>query len=389
MRKLIYSLIASFMFVAPIWYWLATWWGVTLDRPPSFRRFVYIYSNDNTIVIITGVNVVLYLLAMWKILTLKSTMGNGAVKTGTKGGVGNGNGGNSAVNPILNLHGNANGTDMNRWESLYGEKAKARMNTPASGATATAMPTTAAATMPQAQAQSQTQAQAQVASVQDSQPVADVAGARGNAVPTPNVAGDAKKDNVVDIAPVTANDVYKIQIKNMLADGGYETIGSCVIKGTEIDFVAVAESDTLVLGVIDCEYGEIIANDTVPLSDEPEMWYTSERKYNSPVWEVRKAADEAKRMIDSVLPKDNAVSVVPIVVVPSATIMNYDDVKNVWEKLGVRVARFMNKTELPDLLEALPDKAETTVLESYKTFAVTLLKYFKGKSGVKTKRNVG
>ena len=103
----------------------------------------------------------------------------------------------------------------------------------------------------------------------------------------------------------------------------------------------------------------------------------------------KSVATEVKRMIDEVLPNDNGIDVIPVVVIPNATVINVDEVMNNWEDLGVIVARFMNKTELPDLLDVLPDKEGVDVLDSYRTFAQTLMKYFKGKEKGKTKKVVG
>ena len=401
-RKIIYSLIASVMFVAPIWYWLSTWWGLSISRPPSLRRMVYIYSNDRTIVTITAINLVLYLLAMWKILTLRSgNRGNKVVISGANNAVGgaNGNGnGNTPVVPQVVQNGSA--TDISRWEALYGNGNKSSVqptqqksnpqSTVAVAKGANAVGQTQSVRQTQQTTQSQVQQMPQTrmpdmraSSQQQVQATAQSVSSEQRMSRTMQNAGDSK---VVSIAPVTANDVYRIQIKNMLADGGYESLGDCVVNGVAVEFIAVAESDTFVVGFIDSEYGEIVANDVAPIGEEPSVWYSGEHRYNSPVWEAKNVATAVKKMIDEVLPNDNGIEVVPVVVVPNATITNAGDVSDVWQEIGVNVVRFMNRTELPDLMDVLPDKSGTDVLDSYKTFAVTLMKYFKGKSGGKVRK---
>ena len=86
------------------------------------------------------------------------------------------------------------------------------------------------------------------------------------------------------------------------------------------------------------------------------------------------------KMINEVLPEDNGIIIKPVVVIPAANVSNQIDIEAKWEELGVSVVRFLNHSNLPDLVDVLPDKRGTELLESYKNFVSTLMKYFDQKA---------
>ena len=108
--------------------------------------------------------------------------------------------------------------------------------------------------------------------------------------------------------------------------------------------------------------------------------FTNEKKYISPVWEVKNASNAILKMINEVLPEDNGIIIKPVVVIPAANVSNQIDIEAKWEELGVSVVRFLNHSKLPDLVDVLPDKRGTELLESYKNFVSTLMKYFDQKA---------
>ena len=156
-------------------------------------------------------------------------------------------------------------------------------------------------------------------------------------------------------------------------------MGDIYINGVQVDFISIADSDTLLLGKIISGASDIIANETQTDSNTPPSWFTNDEKYPSPVWEIKTATTEFVKMINEVLPEDNGIVVKSLVVIPNANIVNRDDMEPKWKELDVDVVRVLNQTNLPNILDVVPDKTNTEVLESYKKFVETLIKYFSQK----------
>jgi hypothetical protein len=211
------------------------------------------------------------------------------------------------------------------------------------------------------------------AAIPKTPPAAATAAAQAPAAPI------AEAD-VINFMNDNMRDVFINRINEELEENGYQALGGASIDGISIDFAGIAESDTIVLGILNLRHGDIIANETPTSPELAPSWYTAEQKYDSPVWEVRTAAAAAAAMINEVLPEDNDIKVVPVVVIPNATVANKADIEKKWEEAGVAVVRFMNYSDLPDLAQALPDKKGTEVLPSFRKFAETLVKYFAQKA---------
>ena len=344
-KKVLYLSIITIILLAPIIYWLNNWWGVSFSGFFSFDRIKYIYSQDDFLLIVTVLNFILYGLAVYKIFTAKSNVKNK-----------NNNEENAPAeeNKIPYMLGNSN-SDVN-WESLYGEnKVENNSNNQDEENKAPPIPK---------------------APIQTSSNEENVSINTNTSVPN-----EVKENNVVSMGnQVMANDVYRRQIADHLEDYGYTFMGNHIIDKYEIDFIEIAESDTLVVGIINSEYGDIIANETSTSEDIPPSWFTNEKKYISPVWEVKNASNAILKMINEVLPEDNGIIIKPVVVIPAANVSNQIDIEAKWEELGVSVVRFLNHSKLPDLVDVLPDKRGTELLESYKNFVSTLMKYFDQKA---------
>jgi hypothetical protein len=184
-------------------------------------------------------------------------------------------------------------------------------------------------------------------------------------------------------------DVYKAKIGDLLINKGYENLGEASIDGVDVDFVGIADSDTLVLGILNMRYGDIIANETPTNPSVPPSWFTNEKKYNSPVWEAKAAVASVEKMVGEVLPGDSGISVKGIVVIPNASVVNKIDIEKKWEEQDIAVTKFLNYSDLPELDMAIPDKTGTEVLPSYRKFAETLMRYFNQKAKSKPTRKAG
>jgi hypothetical protein len=186
-------------------------------------------------------------------------------------------------------------------------------------------------------------------------------------------------DNILKMPPLQESEVYNTLVEKTLVEIGYTNMGDIYINGVQVDFISIADSDTLLLGKIISGASDIIANETQTASNTPPSWFTNDEKYPSPVWEIKTATTEFVKMINEVLPEDNGIVVKSLVVIPNANIVNRDDMEPKWKELDVDVVRVLNQTNLPNILDVVPDKTNTEVLESYKKFVETLIKYFSQK----------
>ena len=376
-KKLLYFIIITAVLVSPIMYWMNSWWGVKFNKIPSIGVLLYVYSQDKFLLIVSCINLALYLIAIAKIFTMK-------IKEKSKNNDANPDTQEDENSPsFLN---NTAQSDIARWENLYGNKVNtsvATNNVPANQSNVQPSDTVntnevqntnenIADTM-----ENKTQISIQTST--QTQPQPSVQQSLSN-----------EQNNVVNIPEVvSARDVYKNMIGDIMIDNGYENIGAQVIANTDVDFVAIAESDTMVLGLITTESGDIIANEISNSGDEAPSWFTNEHKFTSPVWEIKNVTNMVQNMINEVLPEDNGIILKPIVVIPNAIVSNFEDIKAKWEEIGVDVVRFMNHSDLPNLTDVLPDKKGTEVLESYKNFTNTLMKYFNQKAKRTPVKKVG
>ncbi|MDR1476583.1 MAG: hypothetical protein LBI17_00450 [Rickettsiales bacterium] len=361
-KKPIYIFLLTLVFIAPVLYWLRSRWGVAL-APGQMAKIALAYSRDRFLLFSSIMNVALYIFCLVKIAQSQDEAPSPAAAVP------------STPTPSFiatTKSGQINPNDE-KWKSAYSGNPKPR-----------------AAPVPQTQ-QSATAATATPANGnaahEDAAPAFEAPAAdAATGQPAPPAEPNAE---VISIANKITRDVFIGRINDEMAENGYEAMGSAVIDGVNIDFVGIAESDTLVLGILNERAGDIIANETSTSPASAPSWFTSEQKYDSPVWEARNAAAAAGAMIREVLPDDSGISVVPAVVIPNAAVVNMADMEKKWEEAGVIVARFMNYSDLPDFVSSLPDKRGTEVLPSYRKFVETLLKYFAQKAKSAPMRKTG
>ena len=186
---------------------------------------------------------------------------------------------------------------------------------------------------------------------------------------------EAPVENPV-IADVAMRAFYRVKIHDALAERAYKNLGEATIEGAEIDFVAIADSDVLALGIIDPTNGTISAG-----ADD---WYAeSGKRYASPITAAARAVAAAKSMIEETMGSDNGIKLLGLVVVPNGKIANQSDLAGLEKGTGVRVTRFMNHTKLPDIMRILPGRKGTEILSNYEDFVRAMLDYFESKTGKK------
>ncbi len=362
-KKLLYFVIITGILLGPIVYWLNSLWGLKFNNLFSFGMLRYILSRDKFLLVVTSVNSTLYLIALIKIFTMKGKETVGETVQNKK---------DPSMPSFLN---NTSQEDIQKWENLYSSSQSVTLTIE-----------------PEFKPEISVEVKPETQDVKVDTPPENINFEQPTQVSI-NTISDHKNnsnDNVVNMPDtVTALDVYRNMINDILVDTGYTNIGPQVIANTDVDFVSIAESDTLIIGIITTETGDIIANEISNSGTDAPSWFTKEHKFTSTVWEIKNVSNMIQNMINEVLPEDNGIIIKPIVVIPGATVSNFADIKAKWEEIGVDVVRFMNHSDLPNLVDILPDKKGTEVLESYKNFVNTLMKYFNQKSKKKVVKKVG
>ena len=171
------------------------------------------------------------------------------------------------------------------------------------------------------------------------------------------------------LADEIVRSTLNMEISDALVMRGYDVFGERDIGSWHADFIAIGESDTLIVGAIVATPGELVANETQPGENGVPSWYAGARRRESPVWHAARAAEAVRALISTTLPEDNGVEVMPVAVSLGA-ISNYADMENAWREAGVTVLQSVS-----ELAAAVPDKTGTEVLGSYRTYVESALAY--------------
>ena len=350
-KKLSYIFLITLILVLPIIYWLNFKWGIKFSAI-DIKKLRFAFMRDKFLFFATLCNSGLYVFVVYKIINSNVVENNGNNNTKIP---------EKQINTVPNAimlsastgSGQINPNDK-KWQDMYkgnGEDGEVVVKE-----------------APQAPI-----AKENISKPEDNKIITEE-------IPQPQQPVlEENQDNIINIPPLEPEDVINVQVERALAEIGYENMGDIYINGVYVDFVSIAESDTLVIGKINAKGGNIIANETPTTPNTPPSWFTNEEKYPSPVWEVKNASNEFVKMINEVLPEDNGIIVKSVVVIPSATVVNQDDIEPKWKELDVDVVKLSGKSNLPNIVSVLPDKKDTEVLESYKKFVQTLMKYFSQK----------
>mgnify|MGYP004512300851 CR=1 FL=1 len=136
-------------------------------------------------------------------------------------------------------------------------------------------------------------------------------------------------------------------IMDILRSAGYRLISDAKIAGKKIDFAAVAANHIL-LCLIDSESGDWLA-DEERFNDEEPLWFSESNHRISPVRIVLNARDALAPMLTG---DARGMEIKPMVVIRQGTIINAEDMFEVWNGLNVTVCRYEDGG--PDEITALP-----------------------------------
>lgn len=123
-------------------------------------------------------------------------------------------------------------------------------------------------------------------------------------------------------------------VLDILQSAGYRLISDAKIAGKKIDFVAVA-ADHILLCLIDSESGDWLA-DEERFNDEEPLWFSESNHRISPVRVVLNARDSLSPQLSG---SARGMVIKAMVVIRQGTIINAEDMFEVWNGLNVTVCR--------------------------------------------------
>lgn len=148
---------------------------------------------------------------------------------------------------------------------------------------------------------------------------------------------EPKRESRPAPAPSHSSSASGGSISEILSKAGYRLISDVKISGKTVDYVGVAD-DHLLLCLVDSEAGDWLA-DEERFNDEEPLWFSESNHRISPVRVILNARDA---LLPKLTGKARGLDVRPMVVVKQGTIINAEDMFEVWEGLHVSVCRFQD-----------------------------------------------
>lgn len=124
-------------------------------------------------------------------------------------------------------------------------------------------------------------------------------------------------------------------IEDILLSAGYKLIQNAKISGKPVDYIGVSE-DHILLCLVDSEHGDWLA-DEERFNDEEPLWFSESNHRISPVRIILNARDALMPQLSG---KARGMEIKPMVIVKQGTIINAEDMFEVWDGLNVSVCRF-------------------------------------------------
>lgn len=141
-------------------------------------------------------------------------------------------------------------------------------------------------------------------------------------------------------------------IMDILRSAGYRLISDAKIAGKKVDFVAVSAGHIL-LALVDSETGDWLA-DEERFNDEEPLWFSESNHRISPVRLILNARDSLQPMLTG---QARGMEIKPMVIVRQGTIINAEDMFEVWSGLNVTVCRFEDGG--PEEIALLPNSVKS------------------------------
>lgn len=155
-------------------------------------------------------------------------------------------------------------------------------------------------------------------------------------------------------------------VLDILVQRGYDVISSPIIKKTKLDYIAVSKNQ-LILCLVDKEVGEWLA-DEEKFNDEEPLWFSESSHRISPVRKV----DLARDILNSKLALgDFNFEIVSYVIIQSGSIINAEDMIDIWYEMDINVTR-INRGEPKEIrlfsktIEPCEEKVDSSTFEKLK-----------------------
>ena len=155
-------------------------------------------------------------------------------------------------------------------------------------------------------------------------------------------------------------------VLDILMQKGYEIISSPIIKKTKLDYIAVSKNQIL-LCLVDKEVGEWLA-DEEKFNDEEPLWFSESSHRISPVRKVDIARDVLKSKLAI---GDFNFEIVSYVIIQSGSIINAEDMFDIWNEMDINVTR-INRGEPKEIrlfsksIEPCEEKVDPSTFEKLK-----------------------
>ena len=139
-------------------------------------------------------------------------------------------------------------------------------------------------------------------------------------------------------------------VSDVLRSAGYRLIQNVSVGTQKIDFVGVA-ANKLLLCLVDSESGDWLA-DEERFNDEEPLWFSESNHRVSPVRLTLNARDALSPKLTGRL---HDLKIEPMVVISKGTIINAEDMLDVWSNLHITVCRFESgaPNEIKSLTESV------------------------------------
>jgi hypothetical protein len=164
----------------------------------------------------------------------------------------------------------------------------------------------------------------------------------------------------------------KSKIKNLMAQSGLITKEIEQVDKLKLDFCAIGSNDVLLLGIM-CNENGIVAGE-----NDDAIWRVDTRSFKSPTSQIIEIKNKVKTLFSEVLDDSMEINILPFVFV-DGSIVNYDSVKSVWDKIGVGV--FTDTISLGEMLSShklnVVDDDEKSEVDAFSEFIDTVIEHFK------------
>ncbi|MDR0803465.1 MAG: hypothetical protein LBO08_00025 [Rickettsiales bacterium] len=190
------------------------------------------------------------------------------------------------------------------------------------------------------------------------------------------VAPGPKKTAASAAAPRGAAPGQVENIAKILENSGWTLRKPPVVNGVKLDFWAIAPDENLFAGVCVDTSGSI-----APAEGGGAQWNDARGAFGSPVWAVAGALEKINEILSNTLDEEIKITVRAAVILSGGVLQAGEDIKNVWDALGVSVFADLNEFNAWAAANKMraPDELEREDFDAYADYINTLAEFFDGK----------